>query len=39
MPDKTSNGRADMGFPPMMLPFGFESLMELNRPALTPWRR
>ena len=34
MPDKTSNGRADMGFPPMTLPFNFESLMELNRPAL-----
>ena len=34
MPDKTSNGRADMGLPPMMLPFNFESLMELNRPAL-----
>ena len=34
MSDKASNGRADMGFPPMMLPFNFESLMELNRPAL-----
>ena len=34
MPDKTSNGRADFGFPPMMLPFNFESLMELNWPAL-----
>jgi hypothetical protein len=34
MPDKTSNGRADFGFPPMMLPFNLESLMELNRPAL-----
>jgi hypothetical protein len=34
MPDKTSNGRADLGFPPMMPPFNFESLMELNRPAL-----
>ena len=34
MPEKTSNGRADLGFPPMMLPFNFESLMELNRPAL-----
>jgi hypothetical protein len=33
MPEKT-NGRADAGFPPMMLPFNFESLMELNRPAL-----
>ena len=34
MADKTANGRADMAFPPMMLPFGFEALMELNRPAL-----
>ena len=34
MPDKTTNGRADIGFPPMMLPFNFDSLMELNRPAL-----
>ena len=34
MSDKTGNGRADMGFPPMTLPFNFESLMELNRPAL-----
>lgn len=33
MPDKT-NGRAETGFPPMMLPFNFESFMELNRPAL-----
>ncbi len=35
MPDKTANGRAETGFPPMMMPFNFESLMELNRPALT----
>jgi hypothetical protein len=35
MPDKTGNGRAENGFPPMMLPFNFESFMELNRPALT----
>ena len=34
MPDKTSNGRADFGYPPMMLPFNFEALIELNRPAL-----
>ena len=34
MPDKTANGRADVGLPPMMLPFGFDALMELNRPAL-----
>jgi hypothetical protein len=34
MPDKTTNGRADMGIPPMMTPMGFDALMELNRPAL-----
>ena len=34
MADKTTNGRGDMALPPMMLPFGFEALMELNRPAL-----
>ena len=34
MADKTTNGRADPGFPPMMLPFGLEALMEINRPAL-----
>ena len=34
MADKTTNGRADLGFPPMMLPFGLEALMEINRPAL-----
>jgi hypothetical protein len=35
MADKNSNGRAEAGFPPMMLPFGFEAFMELQRPALT----
>ena len=34
MPDKPTNGRADAALPPMMLPFGFEAFMELNRPAL-----
>lgn len=34
MAEKTTNGRADNGFPPMMLPFGLEALMEMNRPAL-----
>jgi hypothetical protein len=34
MADKTTNGRADMALPPMTMPFGFEALMELNRPAL-----
>ena len=35
MPDKTTNGRANLGMPPMMPPMGFDALMELNRPALT----
>jgi hypothetical protein len=35
MADKTTNGRADPGFAPVMLPFGLEALMEMNRPALT----
>jgi hypothetical protein len=34
MAEKTTNGRAEPGFPPMMLPFGLEALMELQRPAL-----
>lgn len=34
MAEKTTNGRADNGFPPIMLPFGLEALMEINRPAL-----
>jgi hypothetical protein len=34
MPDKIANGRAEAGIPPMMVPFGLEALMELNRPAL-----
>jgi hypothetical protein len=34
MAEKTTNGRAENGFPPMMLPFGLETLMEINRPAL-----
>ena len=34
MPEKTANGRGETLFPPVMLPFGFEALMELNRPAL-----
>jgi hypothetical protein len=35
MPEKASNGRAESAFPPMMMPFGFEAFMDLNRPALT----
>jgi len=34
MPDKTSNGRTDAIFSPMMMPFGFEAFIEINRPAL-----
>ena len=36
MADKTTNGRTEPGFPPMMLPpFGLETFMSLHRPALT----
>ena len=35
MPEKSSNGRAESAFPPMMMPFGFEAFMEFHRPALT----
>lgn len=34
MREKTNSGRADLGFPPFGMPFGLETLMELNRPAL-----
>ena len=34
MPDKIANGQTDMGLPPMMLPFGFDAFIEMNRPAL-----
>ncbi|KAB2911940.1 MAG: phasin family protein [Hyphomicrobiaceae bacterium] len=36
MPEKTANGGAETGFPPMMMmmPFGFDAFMEFNRPAL-----
>jgi len=34
MPDKTTNGRAEVSFPPMMVPFGLDAFMEMNRPAL-----
>ena len=34
MAEKTTNGRADTGLPPVMLPFGIEAFMEFNRPAL-----
>jgi hypothetical protein len=35
MADKDSSGRAGNGVLPMPLPLGFETLMELNRPALS----
>jgi hypothetical protein len=35
MVDKDSSGRAGNGVLPMPLPLGFETLMELNRPALS----
>jgi hypothetical protein len=34
MADKTTNGWGGTALPPMMMPFGFEAFMELNRPAL-----
>jgi hypothetical protein len=34
MPDKSTNGRAESKVPPVMMPFGLDALMELNRPAL-----
>jgi hypothetical protein len=34
MADKTTNGRADTALPPMMMPFGFDAFIEMNRPAL-----
>jgi hypothetical protein len=35
MPEKNANGRAEAGIPPLMVPFGLEALMEINRPALS----
>ena len=35
MADNNGKGRADPGFAGLTLPFTFEALMELNRPALT----
>jgi hypothetical protein len=34
MADKTGNGRADHGFPTMMMPFGLEAFMGMHRPTL-----
>ena len=34
MADRIGNGRADAGFPQMVLPFGLEALVEINRPTL-----
>src|SRR3979490_1861070 len=35
MADKTTTNGRDPGFAPVMMPFGLEALMEMNRPALT----
>jgi hypothetical protein len=35
MPDKTTGGRTEVGLPPFLVPFGIETIMEINRPALT----
>ena len=35
MADRASNGRSESAFQPMTIPFNFDALMELNRPALT----
>ena len=34
MPDKIGNGKAEAGFPQIVLPFGLEALVEINRPTL-----
>jgi hypothetical protein len=34
MAEKTTGGRAEVSFSPLMMPFGLEAIMELNRPAL-----
>lgn len=34
MPDRSTSGRAEVGFPPLMVPFGLDAFMEFNRPAL-----
>jgi hypothetical protein len=35
MPDKSTDGRSEAGIPPMMVPFGLETFVGINRPALT----
>ena len=35
MPEKSTDGRSEVGIPPIMVPFGLETFMEINRPALT----
>jgi len=35
MPDKRTDWRSEVGIPPMVLPFGLETFMEIHRPALT----
>jgi hypothetical protein len=34
MADKNGNGRADIGFPTVMMPFGLEAFMDIHRPTL-----
>jgi hypothetical protein len=34
MADKNGNGRTDLGFPTVMMPFGLEAFMDMHRPAL-----
>ena len=34
MADKTGNGRADNGFPTVMMPFSLEAFVDMQRPAL-----
>jgi hypothetical protein len=34
MAERTGNGRAEPAFPQMMVPFGLEALVEINRPTL-----
>jgi hypothetical protein len=34
MAERNGNGRAESAFPQMMVPFGLEALVEINRPTL-----
>jgi hypothetical protein len=35
MPDKNTDGWSEVGIPPIMVPFGLETFMQIHRPALT----